>query len=201
MLIFITGGVRSGKSALAEKLALHYGKENSHIHYVATSIPYDHEMQQRVRRHVEDRGRHPIPFVTHEISSDLGRVIDFLQDGDVVLIDCLTTLLSNELFQGWESGNEAWKRETNRVDIYKRLVQAFYKFKASNATVIIVSNEIFNNCIPNDKSTFYYMYMLGNLHQQLVSLCNQAILVEYGMPIYKKGVKLDERNHVSGNSF
>ena len=50
-IIYITGGAKSGKSKFAEELAMKKGKRV----YVATSIPFDNEMKNRVKRHKEQR--------------------------------------------------------------------------------------------------------------------------------------------------
>ena len=47
-LIFITGGVRSGKSTFAEKLAT---EEDIPTVYLATLEPLDLEMKDRIKQH------------------------------------------------------------------------------------------------------------------------------------------------------
>lgn len=44
-MIFITGGVRSGKSAFAEKFARQLGEEKT-LYYVATGVSFDEEMEK-----------------------------------------------------------------------------------------------------------------------------------------------------------
>ncbi len=187
MFYFISGGVRSGKSTFAEKLALSHSEATGIVHYVATSIVYDEEMNKRVKRHQEMRKSHPACFITHERPVHIEGIIEQFEKGDVVLIDCLTTLLSNELFQGWERGEENWKDEQKRREINERLMQTFQTLQNNEVIVILVSNELVNDYLPKDASTFYYLQMLGMLHQQIVSLSDYAILVEGGIPIYKKG--------------
>jgi adenosylcobinamide kinase/adenosylcobinamide-phosphate guanylyltransferase len=46
--IFITGGARSGKSRLAEQIALEYGAP---LCYIATAQALDGEMDQRIIKH------------------------------------------------------------------------------------------------------------------------------------------------------
>ncbi len=53
MLIFLSGGVRSGKSALGERLIERYARGRKI--YLATSKICDEEMERRVARHREDR--------------------------------------------------------------------------------------------------------------------------------------------------
>ncbi|MDE6087679.1 MAG: bifunctional adenosylcobinamide kinase/adenosylcobinamide-phosphate guanylyltransferase, partial [Oscillospiraceae bacterium] len=52
MLILITGGAGSGKSAFAENLSLRLQNGNSgNLYYFATMQIYDEECQRRVRKH------------------------------------------------------------------------------------------------------------------------------------------------------
>ncbi len=66
----ITGGARSGKSEFAEQLALEKGGNS--VLYIATSIPFDEEMKERVRRHKE---RRPPFWQTKEVYKNLYDVI------------------------------------------------------------------------------------------------------------------------------
>ena len=47
MLSLVTGGARSGKSVFAENLAGGYGD----VSYIATAIPFDDEMKDRIKKH------------------------------------------------------------------------------------------------------------------------------------------------------
>jgi len=58
MLIFITGGARSGKSAFAEQYAAKRGKQGV---YIATAQLYDDEMRERARLHREQRQASGLP--------------------------------------------------------------------------------------------------------------------------------------------
>lgn len=187
MLYFISGGVRSGKSTYAEQLAVSLSKNSGVVYYVATSIAYDEEIEQRVKRHQQMRNNHSVPFITYEQPIHIEKIIERFHQHDVVLIDCLTTLLSNELFLGWEQGIENWRSERNRTEIYARLINTFQTFQQKEINVILVSNELGNDLLPNDESTFYYLQMLGKLHQEIVALSDFAILVQFGIPIYIKG--------------
>ena len=46
-IILVTGGARSGKSNFAESLCI---KQNNRTAYIATSIPFDDEMKNRVKK-------------------------------------------------------------------------------------------------------------------------------------------------------
>lgn len=51
-IILVTGGARSGKSSFAESLCI---KQNNKTAYIATSVAFDDEMKNRVKKHQESR--------------------------------------------------------------------------------------------------------------------------------------------------
>ncbi|MGB3366642.1 MAG: bifunctional adenosylcobinamide kinase/adenosylcobinamide-phosphate guanylyltransferase, partial [Acidaminobacteraceae bacterium] len=51
-IVLVTGGARSGKSGFAESYMKGIGEK---IAYIATSIPFDEGMQDRVKKHKAQR--------------------------------------------------------------------------------------------------------------------------------------------------
>ncbi len=84
-LILVTGGVRSGKSRLAERLA---GESGDRVTYIATMEPLDDEVRDRIRAHRERRPPHWVtveePLAVAEAVAEHGptsdAVIAFVQD-------------------------------------------------------------------------------------------------------------------------
>ena len=114
MLIFITGGIKSGKSIFAEKLASEQKKD---VYYIATAIVTDDEMQERVKKH---RIRRPSTWTTIEESYDFKKLSKLLPDEPtVVLIDCLTTFLTNRL---WRDNPELFTEE-KKIPVPDLLIQ------------------------------------------------------------------------------
>ena len=98
MMILITGGARSGKSSLAEKLAAQRGDK---VLYIATSVITDDEMAQRVEIHRQTR---PSQWITHEGYRDLGAVVREKGEGcHAIMLECITTMITNLLFE--QAGN------------------------------------------------------------------------------------------------
>lgn len=92
-MILVLGGARSGKSGYAEQLACQHGER---ILYLATAQITDGEMAERVAKH---RLHRPSSWTTHEGFLDLANVIRTQAPGhDAVLLECVTTLLTNLLF-------------------------------------------------------------------------------------------------------
>ena len=66
-IIFVTGGVRSGKSSFAESLAIEYArKEKVALHYIATAVNTDTEMQERIAKHQQIRKTQKVKWNSHE---------------------------------------------------------------------------------------------------------------------------------------
>src|SRR5690606_24354243 len=98
MLIFITGGVRSGKSTFAEQLAIEKASEKT-IHYFATSMRNDKEMLERIKKHRERRKKSKAHWMTWEIEQDMSHLHKHIGHSEVILFDCLTTYVNNQLFR------------------------------------------------------------------------------------------------------
>src|SRR5690625_1896099 len=99
-IIFITGGARSGKSSFAEDYAAAKAQQKAvGLNYIATSKPSDEEMVQRIKMHQRDRKKSENPWETWEWPFDLHEIVSHFKQSDVILLDCLTVLLSNELFR------------------------------------------------------------------------------------------------------
>ncbi|MEK4298371.1 bifunctional adenosylcobinamide kinase/adenosylcobinamide-phosphate guanylyltransferase [Oceanobacillus sp. FSL W8-0428] len=178
-LIFITGGVRSGKSAFAERLAIkHALKTENNLHYIACGIPTDVEMQERIKRHQQDRRQSDFTWRTWEQPIHLSHIANQFTGQDVILLDCMTTLLNNYLFhEGVDDTNTVL--EYVREDITELCNHA--------GKVIIVSNEVLQDIPYKNELTRNYQALLGNVHQQIVENADLAILVESGIPLVKKG--------------
>jgi adenosylcobinamide kinase/adenosylcobinamide-phosphate guanylyltransferase len=178
-LIFITGGVRSGKSAFAEQLAIHSAnRDKGELHYIACGIPFDLEMQERVKRHQADRQQSGVSWETWEQPTHIDEIVSRFTKQDTVLLDCVTTLLNNYLYK---------ENRTDTNDIISQVIQDIIPLQKQTNELIVVSNEVLHDIPFHSEQTRQYQYMLGNIHQELVKQAEQAILVESGIPVYMKG--------------
>ena len=184
MLIFVTGGVRSGKSSFAEKLAIERSQANR-LNYIATSMQTDKEMIERIHRHQERRDASNVVWVTWEIERNIGHVQEQIEQNNVILFDCLTTLVNNELFK-LDDEEYNFLNENERSQLFHSIIDAFQQLQ-QNRTLIVVSNEIFYDLSKAEhETTFVYVEMLGKLHQTLVKQADEAYLCENGIPIRMK---------------
>ena len=183
-LIFISGGARSGKSRFAEILAGKWEAEVScQLHYVAAGQPSDLEMKERILRHKQDREYSGLNWRTWEIPRNLSPLSQVLSKSDIVLLDCLTTLLNNELFH---DGNR-WKDSDYRKMIFFKILEEIKQVAKQSRAFIVVSNEVLWEPMAEQELVFAYSKVLGQLHQALVKECDHAYLVEAGVPMLMKG--------------
>ncbi len=179
-LTFITGGVRSGKSAYAEQLLVKEAHaHNRRLVYIASGTATDPEMATRIKRHRQDRSREN--WTTYEQPKNLETLLPFIQRGDLVLWDCLTTWLANELYAGWETGmpcvGQVGCMEQKEVTLYETIETIISKA----SQFVIVSNEVLDECPSSLAEVRLYSEWLGRLHQKLVNKADTAIEMDYGL--------------------
>jgi adenosylcobinamide kinase/adenosylcobinamide-phosphate guanylyltransferase len=174
-LILITGGARSGKSTFAEQLATRLGGDD--VLFVATAEALDDDMRRRIAAHRQAR---PAAWQTEEAPRHVGRRLLLAPDSrSVVLVDCLTLLVSNAVLSLGEDPDfeQAEKLALEEVD---QLVEACL---ASAATVIVVTNEVGLGLVPPYKLGRIYRDVLGKANQRLAAQAETVFLLVSGLPI------------------
>ena len=118
-MILVIGGSGSGKSAYAEKVALECQKEKRHF-YLATMHVFGEEGQKKVERH--KRMRAGKGFVTIEQPTDIMQCLPALREagGGVVLLECMSNLAANEMFDTEEPAGRSRKRLSRRLACWRR---------------------------------------------------------------------------------
>jgi adenosylcobinamide kinase/adenosylcobinamide-phosphate guanylyltransferase len=168
MKSLILGGVKSGKTRYAEKLA---SSISDSVTVVATATVMDEEMAIRIARHQEDR---PASWVTIEESLHLGSTLRSITDAEVVVIDCLTLWLTNLLMH-----SDANKLN-EEIDDFEKAIQTF------EFPLILVSNETNMGIVPLGDLTRKYCDQVGLLHQRLANVCDRVQLIVAGLPLTLK---------------
>ncbi len=171
MLVVVTGGSGSGKSAFAEETVLSFG-EARRI-YIATMQSFDEESHRRIRRH--RRMRAGKGFETVERYTDLEELV--LPKGSVVLLECMSNLVANEMFREDGFHPEVADAITDGV---KRLAE-----QAEH--VVIVTNEIFSDGVLYAGESEKYKEQLGRINSNLAELADGVVEVVYGIPVWHKG--------------
>jgi len=182
-LIFVTGGVRSGKSSFAEKLAEQEALiTGGSLHYLAAGVNSDLEMEKRIARHRQERDNSKFEWKTWEQSHHIGSLAAQFSNQDIILLDCLTTLLNNEFFTRQENWNDEFQ-----LEVQKRILNGIDQMRGNCQALIVVSNELLHEELLNNELVLIYCRLIGKLHQQLVTQADQAYLIESGIPILMKG--------------
>lgn len=166
----ILGGVKSGKSRLAEQRAIHSKRPT---YYVATARADDKEMHQRIAVHQQQRPAH---WTTIEVPTRLAAALkqhDHLQQ--CILVDCLTLWLTNLLLANDE--------KQLRYEV-QQLLETLPLLKAE---IILVSNETSMGIVPMGELTRRFCDEAGRLHQQVAALTDNVILIVAGLPHALKG--------------
>ncbi|KZC15886.1 adenosylcobinamide kinase/adenosylcobinamide phosphate guanyltransferase [Rhodanobacter sp. FW510-R12] len=170
MRSLILGGARSGKSALAERLALASGRA---VVYIATAQARDGEMVERIAHH---RARRPLAWACVEEPLALADVLRQRARADrCLLVDCLTLWLSNLL---GDADASCFERE--RAALLDTLPQL-------PGEILLVSNEVGMGVVPMGELSRRFVDEAGRLHQALAAVCDRVIFVAAGLPLTLKG--------------
>ena len=171
-LVFVIGGCRSGKSNYALQTVEKMTAKRKI--YIATCVPQDAEMQQRVARHQKQRGQH---WATVEEPLELPRAIEEnSRKADVLLIDCLTLWTSNLLM---ETQDEA--RLKNKIE---QLVQAL---AGADCPAVVVSNEVGSGIVPENQLARQFRDIAGWLNQSVAAQADKVVWMVAGIPVTVKG--------------
>lgn len=194
-LTLILGGARSGKSTYAEALAPTFGPR---VLYVATAEALDDEMRARALAH---QRRRPAEWTTLEVPRQVGAAL--LADAaaaqaDVILLDCLTLLVTNVLLSG---GRDAPEPD---VDTAWRWVQAELEAllsaqRALGVPLLIVSNEVGWGVVPPYSLGRSFRDCLGRANQMLAAVADPVILMVAGLPVDLKALPLAALPHRGGD--
>ncbi|MDP2829397.1 MAG: bifunctional adenosylcobinamide kinase/adenosylcobinamide-phosphate guanylyltransferase [Sulfuricellaceae bacterium] len=170
----ILGGARSGKSALAEKMALDSGLA---VTYIATATAGDEEMAERIAHH---RARRPVGWRLVEEPLRLASAIAAHAAPDrCLIVDCLTLWLNNLL----AAEDEALLCAEQRAALLASLPNM-------PGHIIFVSNEVGMGIVPLGELSRRFCDEAGRLHQDLAQICDRVIFVAAGLPLVLKGTPL-----------
>lgn len=170
MRTLILGGARSGKSALAERLA---GASGLDVVYIATSTAGDAEMTARIAHH---RSRRPAAWDLVEEPIALADALErTARPGRCVLVDCLTLWLTNLLCA--ENENLFTQQHGKLMELLPSLP----------GELILVSNEVGHGIVPLGELSRRFVDEAGRLHQAVACACDRVVLTVAGLPLPLKG--------------
>ena len=171
-VVLIIGGVRSGKSRYAQRLA----EQSTRVTFVATAERrQDEVMHRKIERH---RAERPAHWATVEEPIALGRVIQASENKcDAILIDSLTLFGSN-LVEACGS---------DEASIEASVGELCAALKATTRTVILVSNEVGSGVVPAYALGRRFRDIVGEINQRVAAVADTVLLMVAGLPFPLKG--------------
>ena len=173
-LTLILGGARSGKSTYASRLAQERGGDD--VLFVATAQALDDEMAARIEAHRRDR---PAAWRTLEAPRQTGEAILRAEPGAMVLVDCLTLLVSNAVLALPESAS-ATEAEAAALAETEGLITAY---RRGSGSWIVISNEVGLGLVPAYPVGRTYRDALGRANQRLAAEADEVVLMVAGIPL------------------
>jgi len=166
-LSLILGGAASGKSAFSEGMIM--ASRQPRI-YIATAQAFDDEMRRKVQKHLIQRGP---DWRTIEAPLNTADVLKDLPADAVVLLDCATMWLSNQMLA-----------ENDLASEQAKLLEAL---EACPAHVVVVSNEVGLDVVPENDLARRFRDAQGTLNQAIAKRATLAVFVVAGLPMVLKG--------------
>ncbi len=142
---------------------------------VATAEPGDEEMRRRIAKH---RAARPAEWQTMERALRLGDALS-AWDADVVLIDCITLLVSNVMMA---AGDNA-PAEQIESEVSHEIDELLEAWRSARFNLILVSNEVGMGLVPPYPLGRLYRDALGRANQQLARAADEVILMVAGLPM------------------
>lgn len=176
MIHLILGGARSGKSSYSEKQSLDIAThEDKQLHYIATAISFDTEMEKRIALHQQQRDHR---WQLHECPTKVPELLKNFTSKEVILVDCLTLWLNNVLF---ELGDDA-----SSADIEYRVDELVVAIAHCKADILLVSNEVGLGVIPIGKVTRTFVDHAGWMNQKIAKTATNVTFIAAGLPLKMK---------------
>ena len=182
-IVLVTGGARSGKSNFAELLCR---EQNNSTAYIATSVAFDDEMKDRIKKHQDSR---PKEWKTYEIYKDIYSIVEDLdKNHDTVILDCLTLMINNLMFTYGIDVDKATTEEVNEIEEYiKDQVEKLLKaVKKTDLYFLIVTNELGMGIVPENKLSRIYRDFVGRANQLIAKYSDEVYFVVSGIPMKVK---------------
>lgn len=165
-LTLVTGGARSGKSALAERLVARHALPRI---YLATAEARDGEMGQRIQEHQRQRGP---GWRTIEAPLDLAGALRATDGQGVRLVDCLTL---------WMSNGEG------RADVDALIMT----LRQQSCPVVLVTNELGQGIVPANALARRFRDDHGRMNQAVAQIADQVWMAVSGLPLRLKPLRED----------
>ena len=183
MIILISGGSGSGKSAYAEDYITALSQGGSK-YYLATMQILDEEGHTKAARHrMLRKGK---GFVTIEQPKDIHLALGKMAAGQgpdgpkprTALLECMSNLVANEMFSE--------ETRKSRAEVTDKILFEIGLLGAGLEHLVIVTNNVFEDGVSYHESTMEYMEAMGQVNEKLAAMADEVTEVVVGIPIRLK---------------
>ncbi|HEX6871247.1 MAG TPA: bifunctional adenosylcobinamide kinase/adenosylcobinamide-phosphate guanylyltransferase [Micromonosporaceae bacterium] len=180
----VLGGIRSGKSEFAERLA-HAAAADEPVHYLATARrdAADPRWEARIEAH---RLRRPAHWRTTDLGTDPVRLPELIRAAaptQTLLVDDVATWIAGLLMPaGFDTLGT-----TPLPDLTRYVDQLGAAVRVTPARLVLVSAEVGLSLVPLSEAGRAYVDVLGATNQALAAACDTVALVIAGNAVPVKG--------------
>ena len=171
-LTLITGGARSGKSTLAQKIGEAWPGQ---VYFFATATAGDDDMSERIRQHRLSR---PQRWLTIESPLEVLSDLRATPEGVLVIFDCLTMWVSNLLLQGVHP---------DKVEVAASNLGQFLNQRES--PTVVVTNEVGLGIVPDNDLARRYRDTLGRVNQLISQQAQLTLFASMGQVIKLENIE------------
>lgn len=176
-ITFIIGGARSGKSAYAQRLAQALPGP---VVFIATAQALDNEMRTRIAEH---RSRRPSEWTTLEIPVGIAEyALSAARKAGVVVLDCLTLLISNAMLQASPDVDHPDEQAARRL-VNQEVESLLRAVQRSSTRWIIVSNEVGQGVVPPYPAGRQFRDLLGWANMEVARQAREVVWMVAGIPV------------------
>jgi adenosylcobinamide kinase/adenosylcobinamide-phosphate guanylyltransferase len=153
------GGIKSGKSSLAEEYILKCSKQKPI--YLATTEFFDQEMQKKIELHKQNRKNR---FITVEEPIDIFNIIK--NSSSAILVECVSMWINNMLYHKFTQEDIE-----NEID----------KILQLDKDVVFVINDVSKTVVSQNKLVREFTNINGIVSQKIAHSCNDVYNITAGI--------------------